>query len=232
MVYHLFLIVIYIYSLNQFNVNIVNLDQSEVISQIAGLPLMESFYTIQGEGFHSGKAAYFIRLAGCDVGCSWCDVKDSWNEKAHPKVEISSIITSANQSKSRIAIITGGEPLMYNLEALTKNLKRNGFQTHLETSGAHELTGEWDWICLSPKKFKKPLPKVFDKADELKVIVYNNNDYLWAEKMAEKVTTECKLFLQPEWSKSKEMLPKIIEYVKDNPHWEISLQVHKFMDIP
>lgn len=196
------------------------------------LPLMESFYTIQGEGFHSGKAAYFIRLAGCDVGCSWCDVKDSWDETAHPVKEVSTIIDSAVKSKSRIAVITGGEPLMNNLDALTQNLKGHGFQTHLETSGAHSLTGIWDWICLSPKKFKKPLQEAFDQADELKVIVYNKSDYSWAEKMAEKVSGECKLFLQPEWSKSKEMLPQLIEYVKDNPRWQISLQVHKFMDIP
>lgn len=196
------------------------------------LPLMESFYTIQGEGSHSGKAAYFIRLAGCDVGCTWCDVKDSWDETAHPRIEVSKIVDSAIKSKSRLAVITGGEPLMYNLESLTQNLKSNGFQTHLETSGAHGLTGIWDWICLSPKKFKKPLQEAFDCADELKVIVYNKSDYLWAEEMAEKVTSECKLFLQPEWSKSKQMLPQLIEYVKDNPSWQISLQVHKFMDIP
>ena len=208
------------------------MDQTAEISQTTELPLMESFYTIQGEGFHTGKAAYFIRLAGCDVGCPWCDVKDSWDERDHPRVEISSIIDNADKSKSQIAVITGGEPLMHNLESLTQNLKDNGFQTHLETSGAYELSGYWDWICLSPKKFKKPLPETFDRADELKVIVYNKSDYLWAEKMAEKVTPECKLFLQPEWSKSKKILPQLIEYVKDNPRWQISLQVHKFMDIP
>ena len=196
------------------------------------LPLMESFYSIQGEGFHSGKAAYFIRLAGCDIGCSWCDVKDSWDENAHPLVEIKKIIHSANESKSRIAIITGGEPLMYNLEELTQKLKLNGFQTHLETSGVYALTGSWDWICLSPKKFKKALPETIERADELKVIVYNKNDFSWAENMAGKVKADCKLFLQPEWSKSKEMLPQIISYVKNNPRWEISLQIHKFMDIP
>lgn len=208
------------------------MDQTAEISQTTELPLMESFYTIQGEGFHTGKAAYFIRLAGCDVGCPWCDVKDSWDERAHPRVEISSIIDSADKSKSQIAVITGGEPLMHNLESLTQNLKDNGFQTHLETSGAYELSGYWDWICLSPKKFKEPLQVTFDQADELKVIVYNKSDYLWAENMAEKVTPECKLFLQPEWSKSKKILPRLIEYVKDNPRWQISLQVHKFMDIP
>jgi len=209
------------------------LDQpAEILQSTELLPLMESFYTIQGEGFHTGKAAYFIRLAGCDVGCPWCDVKDSWDEKAHPRVRISSIIDHANKSKSQIAVITGGEPLMYNLESLTQNLKDNGFRTHLETSGAYQLSGYWDWICLSPKKFKEPLQVTFDQADELKVIVYNKSDYLWAENMAEKVTPECKLFLQPEWSKSKKILPQLIEYVKDNPRWQISLQVHKFMDIP
>jgi len=196
------------------------------------LPLMESFYTIQGEGFHSGKAAYFIRLAGCAVGCSWCDVKESWDSNAHPTVEIRNIVSQANESKSRISVITGGEPFMHNLEGLTSMLKKNGFQTHVETSGAYSISGVWDWICLSPKKFKKPLPEVFEVADELKVIVYNKSDFSWAEKMAGKVKWGCKLYLQPEWSKSDEMLPQIISYVKNNPHWEISLQVHKFMHIP
>lgn len=196
------------------------------------LPLMESFDTIQGEGVHSGKAAYFIRLAGCDVGCPWCDVKESWDVNAHPMAETCEIVHAAKESKSKIAVITGGEPLMYNLEVLTHQLKSGGFQTHLETSGAYVLTGQWDWICLSPKKFKKPLQASFDKANELKVIVYNKSDFLWAEKMADKVNSDSKLLLQPEWSKSKEMLPQIIDYVKNNPRWEISLQLHKFMDIP
>lgn len=196
------------------------------------LPLMESFYTIQGEGFHAGKAAYFIRLAGCDVGCPWCDVKGSWDVDAHPMTKLEEIISSAKESNSRIAVITGGEPLMYNLEELTQQLKSGGFQAHLETSGAYALTGKWDWICLSPKKFKKPLQASFEQANELKVIVYNKSDFSWAEKMADKVNPECKLLLQPEWSKSNEMLPQIIDYVKNNPDWEISLQLHKFMDIP
>jgi len=196
------------------------------------LPLMESFYTIQGEGFHAGKAAYFIRLAGCDVGCSWCDVKESWNAGDYEEVDIRNILTSANNSKSRIAVITGGEPLMYDLDDLTIQLKMNGFNTHLETSGAYPVTGKWDWFCLSPKKFKPPLKKAFQRANELKVIVYNKHDFQWAESMAEKVENGCRLFLQPEWSKSDEMLPQIISYVKNNPYWEISLQLHKFMDIP
>lgn len=206
--------------------------QPKEILKKAKLPLMECFYSIQGEGAHSGKAAFFIRLAGCDVGCSWCDVKDSWDEKAHPLVEIKSIINSAKKSESRIVVITGGEPLMYDLEGLTQKLKLNGFQTHLETSGVYGLTGSWDWICLSPKKFKKALPETFERADEMKVIVYNKSDFLWAEKMAGNVKSGCRLFLQPEWSKSNEMLPQIISYVKNNPRWEISLQIHKFMDIP
>lgn len=193
---------------------------------------MESFYTIQGEGYHSGKAAYFIRLAGCDVGCVWCDVKESWEAGDHSEVDIQKIIASASKASSTIAVVTGGEPLMYDLSALTSELKKNRFKTHLETSGAYPLTGNWDWICLSPKKFKKPLKEIFEKADELKVIIYNRHDFKWAEKMADKVKYGCKLYLQPEWSKSVEMMPQIISYVKNNPHWEISLQVHKFMDIP
>ncbi len=193
---------------------------------------MESFYTIQGEGYHAGKAAYFIRLAGCDVGCSWCDVKESWNAGDYQEVDIRKIINSASESRSRIAVITGGEPLMYNLDELTIQLKKNGFNTHLETSGAYPVSGKWDWFCLSPKKFKKPLKEAFHSANELKVIIYNRHDFKWAESMADKVEYGCKLFLQPEWSKSNEMLPQIIEYVKNNPHWEISLQLHKFMDIP
>ena len=196
------------------------------------LPLMENFYTIQGEGFHSGKAAYFIRLAGCDVGCTWCDVKDSWNANDHQKVSISEMVAHAKTFKSRLVVITGGEPLMYNMELLTDLLKVNGFDTHLETSGAYALTGTWDWVCLSPKKFKQPIPEVFESADELKVIIFNKHDFSWGEKMAANAKSGCKLYLQPEWSKSEEMMPQIIEYVKSNPHWEISLQVHKFMNIP
>jgi len=208
------------------------LNQKEDLEVQGKLPLMESFYTIQGEGYHSGKAAFFVRLAGCDVGCSWCDVKESWDKGAFKEVELKSIISSANESKSRIVVVTGGEPLMYDLDNLTQMLKIGGFDTHLETSGAYPVSGEWDWFCLSPKKFKNPLEKAFLMADELKIIVYNKHDFQWAEKMASKVNSNCKLFLQPEWSKSKKMLPQIITYVKSNPHWEISLQVHKFMDIP
>lgn len=196
------------------------------------LPLMEAFYTIQGEGFHTGKASYFIRLGSCDVGCHWCDVKESWDISAHPLQLVSSMVAKASEHKARIAVITGGEPLMHSLDFLTKSLKNSGFRTHIETSGAHPLSGEWDWICLSPKKFKEPLPEICLEADELKIIVYNASDFLFAEKYKILVAPSCKLFLQPEWSKSEEMLPHIIEYVKEHPEWQISLQTHKFMDIP
>ena len=196
------------------------------------LPLMESFCTIQGEGFHAGKAAYFIRLAGCDVGCVWCDVKESWNAGDHTINSVSDIVAPALENKSRLAVITGGEPLMYSLGPLTNHLRAHGFQTHIETSGAYPLYGEWDWVCLSPKKFKKPRMEILPVVDELKVVIYNKTDFTWAEEYAAKVKPACRLYLQPEWSKSPEMLPLIVEYVKDNPRWEISLQVHKFMDIP
>lgn len=193
---------------------------------------MEAFYTLQGEGFHQGKAAYFIRLAGCNVGCHWCDVKESWDEKEHPVVEVEKIIEWAEKFPSRLAVVTGGEPLMYNLDFLTSSLNEKNFRTHLETSGAHPLSGKWDWICLSPKKFKSPLPDVLPLADELKTVIYNKSDFAWAESFVDRVKPECMLYLQPEWSKSGEMLPLIIDYVKENPRWRVSLQVHKFMNIP
>jgi organic radical activating enzyme len=196
------------------------------------LPLMEAFYTIQGEGYHQGKAAVFIRLAGCDVGCHWCDVKDSWDAGPYPRLSVPEIIDKVKDYESDIAVVTGGEPLIYNLEALTQALKSAGFKTHIETSGAHELSGQWDWICLSPKKFKQSLEPVYNIADELKVIIFNKSDFNWAESEQKKVKTACKLYLQPEWSKSGEVLPLIIDYVKQHPEWEISLQIHKFMDIP
>jgi 7-carboxy-7-deazaguanine synthase len=196
------------------------------------LPVMESFYTIQGEGFYQGNAAYFIRLAGCDVGCVWCDVKESWDENEHPKISIEEIVERAKSSGSKIAVITGGEPAMYDLSLLTSELKKANLHTNIETSGAYPLTGTWDWVCLSPKKFKAPHASVFEKADELKIIVYNKSDFDWAEEHAAKVKTSCELFLQPEWSREKEMVPLIIEYVKKNPKWKISLQIHKYMNIP
>lgn len=196
------------------------------------LPVMESFYTIQGEGFFQGHAAYFIRLAGCDVGCHWCDVKESWEVKGHPVFSVEEIAQAASVHPGRVAVITGGEPLIYPLDTLTEALKKFQFRTHIETSGAYLLSGNWDWICLSPKKFKAPHQSVIENADELKIIVFNKSDFEWAEQFARQVKPECKLYLQPEWSKQNEVLPLIIEYVKSNPQWNISLQIHKFMNIP
>ncbi|SFJ61566.1 7-carboxy-7-deazaguanine synthase QueE [Myroides guanonis] len=195
------------------------------------LPLMEEFYTIQGEGFHTGTAAYFIRLGGCDVGCHWCDVKESWEVLKHPLTSIDTIVGNASE-KANLAVITGGEPLMWNLEPLTKALKDSGMFVNMETSGAYELTGSFDWICLSPKKTMLPTQSVYDAANELKAIIYNKHDFIFAEEQAAKVNDKAILFLQPEWSKSEEVLPLIIEYVKENPKWRISLQTHKYLDIP
>ena len=196
------------------------------------LPVMESFYTLQGEGFHAGKAAYFIRLGGCDVGCVWCDVKESWDASIHPQIAISDIVKEAEQYNGRMAVITGGEPLMYDLDSLTNALKKANFQTNIETSGVYQMSGIWDWVCFSPKKFKEPHPSIYQAADELKVIVYNKSDFAFAEKHASLVNQNCVLLLQPEWSKQSVMLPQIIEYVKQNPQWKVSLQTHKYMDIP
>jgi len=192
---------------------------------------MEQFYSIQGEGFYQGHAAYFVRLAGCDVGCVWCDVRESWDAGKHEKIEIEKIVNSTANSGAEIAVITGGEPAMYNLEELTQSLQQKKIRTHIETSGAYPLTGSWDWVCLSPKKFKAPISTGYQQADELKVIIFNKTDLEWAEKQASFVGDSCELFLQPEWSKEKEMMPLIIEYVKKNPQWKISLQIHKYMDI-
>lgn len=193
---------------------------------------MEDFYTIQGEGSYQGHAAYFVRLGGCDVGCVWCDVKESWEATDHPVVTVEEIVKKVTNSRSPIAVITGGEPAMYDLTTLTASLKAVGIRTHIETSGAYPLTGTWDWVCLSPKKFKSPVEAVPRQADELKVIVYNKSDFDWAEEFAARVRPDCELYLQPEWSREKEVLPAIIEYVKQHPQWKISLQVHKYMDIP
>ncbi len=199
------------------------------------LPVMEAFYTIQGEGFHQGKAAYFIRLGGCDVGCFWCDVKESWDADVHPKISIEQIVSQARDASGNnkvIAVITGGEPLLHNLDALTHHLHEAGFETNIETSGSSPLSGEWDWICLSPKKFKAPLPEVLKKANELKIIVYNNDDFNWAEEHASQTSPNCKLYLQPEWSKAAAITPMIVEYIKANPKWELSLQIHKYIKVP
>ena len=204
----------------------------QVTNSTGVLPVMEDFYTIQGEGFYQGHAAYFIRLGGCDVGCVWCDVKESWDVNAHPKVRIDDLVKKAKSSGGEIVVITGGEPAMHNLDLLTEELQKARLKTNIETSGAYPLTGNWDWVCLSPKKFKAPHPSVFEKADELKIIIYNKSDFDWAEEHAAKVSGTTELFLQPEWSKEKEMIPIIINYVKANPKWKVSLQIHKYMNIP
>lgn len=195
------------------------------------LPLMEAFYTIQGEGFHTGKAAYFIRIGGCDVGCHWCDVKESWNAKLHPATPTLNIIENINNIAETV-VVTGGEPSMWQLDLLTSLLKEKNLKTHIETSGAYKLTGCWDWICLSPKKTKLPLAEIYPKAHELKIIVSNNHDFKFAEAQAEKVSSNCELFLQPEWSKREVMTPKIVDYVMQHPKWKISLQTHKYLNIP
>ena len=196
------------------------------------LPLMEEFYTIQGEGYHTGKAAYFIRLGGCDVGCHWCDVKESWDAELHPLTAADTIIENAARHPSKAVVVTGGEPLLYNLDYLTQGLQAAGIKTFIETSGAYPLSGSWDWICLSPKKFKAPLPDVLAAAGELKVIIFNKSDFEWAEKHAALVSPNCRLYLQPEWSKATEMTPLIVDYVMEHPQWEISLQTHKYLNIP
>lgn len=196
------------------------------------LPVMEKFYTIQGEGAHTGSAAYFIRLAGCDVGCVWCDVKDSWDGNKYPQESIDQLVTETQLSGAEMVVITGGEPTVYNLEELTSALQNAGLRTHIETSGAHVISGLWHWVCLSPKKFKQPIGDAHQQADELKIVVYNKSDFKWAETHADLVRKECLLYLQPEWDRTDAMLPLIIEYVKKNPRWKISLQSHKFMDIP
>ncbi len=193
---------------------------------------MESFYTLQGEGFHQGKAAYFIRLAGCDVGCVWCDVKESWDKNLYSEQTIEQIISNAKKNPARLAVITGGEPTMYDLNELTNELHNEGFKTNIETSGAYPLTGNWDWVCLSPKKFKPPLQDILLKANELKIIIFNKSDFAWAQKYASKVVSSCKLYLQPEWSKAAIVTPLIIDYIKQNPQWELSLQIHKYINVP
>lgn len=205
---------------------------SNTIAHITTLPVMEAFYTLQGEGFHQGRAAYFIRLGGCDVGCFWCDVKDSWDAAKHPQLTIDAIAEAAKQYPGRLAVITGGEPLMHNLEELTNQLRQADFETNIETSGSSPLSGHWDWICLSPKKFKAPLPEIVPAANELKVVVFNKHDFEWAETYAAQVSAGCKLYLQPEWDKAAEVTPMIIDYIKARPQWELSLQVHKYINVP
>jgi 7-carboxy-7-deazaguanine synthase len=196
------------------------------------LPVMEHFYTLQGEGFHQGKAAYFIRLGGCDVGCVWCDVKESWDASQHPQTDIVTLTNIVKQAKAKIVVITGGEPLLHDLLPLTRQLHEAGLHTHIETSGSSPLSGELDWITLSPKKFKAPLPEVIQQAHELKVVIYHKSDFQWAEKFAAQVSPSCKLYLQPEWSKADQMTPLIVDYIKAHPQWQLSLQIHKYIQVP
>lgn len=195
-------------------------------------PLMEQFYTIQGEGYHQGRAAYFIRLAGCDVGCVWCDVKESWDKDKHPVTSVEDILLQVTATPARIVVITGGEPFMYNLGPLISALHQKGLKVHIETSGAYPISGDPDWICVSPKKFKAPLDEVMPRADELKVVIFNKSDFAWAEKYEAMVGPSCKLFLQPEWGKADEMTPFIIDYIKQHPQWELSIQMHKYIHVP
>ena len=206
-------------------------ERQQLIDQGHLLPLMEEFYTIQGEGYHKGTAAYFVRIGGCDVGCHWCDVKESWLPELHPATETTKIVENAIKY-SDIIVVTGGEPLTWDMGPLTEQLKSKEVQTHIETSGAYPLTGQWDWICLSPKKIKRPQREIYDKAHELKCIVYNKDDFNFAEEEAAKVNDNCILYLQPEWSKREKMMPQIVDYVMANPHWKVSLQTHKYLNIP
>lgn len=202
----------------------------ELVNKGVMLPLMEEFYTIQGEGAHTGTAAYFIRVGGCDVGCHWCDVKESWDANLHPPTHADIIVKNASPYKT--IVITGGEPLMWDMQYLTSSLQNQGLKTHIETSGAYELSGQWDWICLSPKKTKLPLEEIYPEAHELKVIIHNKSDFKFAEEQAAKVSGKCGLYLQPEWSKKEMMTPMIVDYVMKNPQWKISLQTHKYLNIP
>ena len=206
-------------------------------TQPISYPVMESFYTLQGEGAHQGRAAYFIRLGGCDVGCTWCDVKDSWDASKHPIYSVDEIIAKAeseinNPASKKLAVITGGEPLLHQLDALTAALQAKGFETNMETSGSSPLSGHWNWICLSPKKFKQPLPEIVPLAHELKVVVFNKHDFEWAESFAKQVSPTCKLYLQPEWDKKELVTPLIIDYNKAHPQWQLSLQIHKYINVP
>lgn len=225
------------------NINLEN-NSSQISNQTALLPVMESFYTLQGEGFYAGRAAYFIRLGGCDVGCVWCDVKESWDANAHPKFSINQIVEKAIEETGinnphpstlhfkPLIVITGGEPLLHQLDELTAALQQAGFETNIETSGSSPLSGNWNWICLSPKKFKAPLQDAIEAANELKVVIFNKHDFEWAETYAAQVNPNCKLYLQAEWDKKEIVTPLIIDYIKANPQWELSVQIHKYINVP
>jgi organic radical activating enzyme len=195
------------------------------------LPVMETFYTLQGEGYHAGVPAYFIRIGGCDVGCVWCDVKESWDASKHPVSDVEVLARNVDASGARVCVVTGGEPAMYNLEPLTRALRHHGIRTHIETSGVYPVTGDWDWITFSPKKFKAPYESIYQLADELKVIVFHPSDLSWAEEHASKVRPECMLFLQAEWDKKERSYPLILEYIGKNPQWRLSMQVHKYLGV-
>jgi organic radical activating enzyme len=208
------------------------MSDDQLLASGKALPLMEDFYTLQGEGFHTGKPAYFTRIGGCDVGCSWCDVKESWNAKLWPLTNTDEIVRRIDSCVAKSVVVTGGEPLMYPLDYLCEELKKRNIKTFLETSGSHPLSGQWDWICLSPKKYKPPLNEIYTKADELKVIIQSKGDFDWAEKNAERVGNNCVLYLQPEWSKRNNIMEPIIDYAMKNPKWQVSIQSHKYMGIP
>lgn len=208
-----------------------NEDVAQRVAKGEWLPLMEAFYTIQGEGYHTGTAAYFIRLGGCDVGCHWCDVKESWNAELHPPTAAEAIVTMA-EPYAKTIVVTGGEPLTWDMTLLTQLLHDKDFKVHIETSGAYQVTGKWDWFCLSPKKNKLPVQEAYDIADELKVIIHNKHDFIFAEEQAARTNPKAVRFLQPEWSKREQMTPLIVDYVMNNPSWKISLQTHKYLNIP
>lgn len=195
------------------------------------LPVMETFYSIQGEGYYQGHAAFFIRLAGCDVGCVWCDVKESWDANRHEQKTVAELLMEIKSTPAKLVIITGGEPLMHDCSALTQALQGHGYKTHLETSGAYPLSGHWDWICVSPKKFKAPIGEILSEANELKVVVFHRSDFDWAMQHARMVRSDCKLYLQPEWEKEKEMIPLMTDFIQLHPEWHLSLQVHKYIGV-
>lgn len=209
------------------------MDKTIALDITAGeaLPLMEAFYTLQGEGYHKGAAAFFIRIGGCDVGCHWCDVKESWNPEIHPATPITKIVAQAKEY-SKTVVVTGGEPLMWNMDPLTFRLKAEGMKIHIETSGAYKLTGSWDWFCLSPKKNKLTNKEAYQRADELKVIIYNKDDFRFAAEQAQRVSSKCHLYLQPEWSRRDAVMPLMVDYVLENTQWKVSLQTHKYLNIP